>query len=177
MRPPLDSRPTNATTCFFRERRLSRPRRRFVAHCRPRRLIRIRRNLATLPSTKSGGPFIDVLSPTCRPDDPDSPDLTGSQLPLSCLISKTPSRRNDRASRCGALVFDHRPGRFDSRRLHSSHDLAERVGPRTRLERSGPPVLAAPAIASPPAKLTGAASWALRALRSRWRARARRPRR
>ena len=51
---------------------------------------------------------------------PRRPGFSGShQFPtaLSRPISKTQSPRNDRASRCGAWVFDHSPGRFGTRRL------------------------------------------------------------
>jgi hypothetical protein len=83
----------------------------------PRRLMRIRRNRATLRSTKRRPVYRRFVA---RPS-PRRPGFIGSHrfpTALSRLISRTPSCRNDRASRCGALVFDHSPGRFVTRRRH-----------------------------------------------------------
>jgi hypothetical protein len=73
------------------------------------------------------------LSPACRPDDPD---FTGSHpvpTALSRLFSKTPSRRNDRASRCGDWVLDHWRGGSFPGASKKPNDLAEGVARRRRV--------------------------------------------
>ena len=70
--------------------------------------------LGTCPGAADRKSRVAHLSPR-RPEFTESHPFPTA---LSRLISKTPSRRNDRASRCGALVFDHSPGRFVTRRRH-----------------------------------------------------------
>src|SRR6476620_11953345 len=49
------------------------------------------------------------LSPTCRPDEPDSPDLSDSHPPSPAPSRKRQARENDRASRSPNRIGSH-PG-------------------------------------------------------------------